>query len=199
MQNQRLLLSLLPFSLLLGALGVVSAACSGSSSSSGSGAAGGGSAAGGDCFDYSSFDAGASVSFSNDVVPIWRVSCGLSMSCHGNPTPTVAGQHYYGPAMGTTLTPADLMTIHDDTVGTASIDEPDMDVVKAGDPAHSFMMYKLDGDPTDINSGVSCTKLQCAIASPNGCLLSMPQGGPELSLTERNTIRSWIAQGALDN
>jgi hypothetical protein len=196
MRNERALLSLLPLSLLFGAFGIISAACGGSTSGGGTGAS-----TAGDCYDYSTFDGGGTtVSFVNEVLPIWRQSCGLSMSCHGDPSPTVAGQHYYGPALSAPApSAAGITQILMDTVGVSSIDEPEMDVVKAGDPAHSFMMYKLDGDPNNIISGVNCSKLQCATASPNACLLSMPSGGPQLPAAERDTIRRWIAQGALNN
>jgi hypothetical protein len=175
---------------------------SGSSSSApSSSSSGGGSATGGDCFDYTTFDGSSpAVSFKNDVLPIWRTSCGLSMSCHGNPIPPAPAQHYYGPANSDPApTTADIAMILAGTVGVASIDEPDMPVIKASDPAHSFMMYKLDGDPTNLLSGVDCTNLQCAVAQPNVCLLAMPQGGAQLPEAERNTIRSWIAQGAENN
>jgi hypothetical protein len=196
MRKERLLLSLLPLSLLFGAFGIVSAACGGSTSTSSG--PGGSSAAGGDCFDYTTFDAGATVSFKTDVLPIWQGSCGLSTSCHGNPTPGVMAQHYLGPNNMTTVTSAEITTLLAGVVGVTSIDEPDMDVIKAGDPAHSFMMYKLDGDPNNPTSGVSCTKLQCATTMPNGCLEPMPQG-TQLPQMERDLIRSWIAQGALNN
>jgi hypothetical protein len=204
MRKQRILLSLLPLSLLFGAFGIVTVACGGSSSATGSTGTAGGSPTGpaNDCFDYSTFDGGSpAVSFKADVLPIWRLSCGLSTSCHGNPSPTVVGQHYYGPPMSAPEpSAADITKILAGTVGVDSVDEPEMAVVKAGDPAHSFMMYKLDGDPSNIAAGVNCkTALQCATASPNGCLESMPQGGPELGLAQRNTIRSWIAQGAQNN
>jgi hypothetical protein len=183
---------------LTAALGVSSlTACGGSG---GSGAMGGGSSSGGDCFDYTSFDGtNPSVSFKSDVLPIFRNSCGLSDACHGNETGSGA-QHFYGLANSKgDMTAAQIQEIFDQSVGKDSVDEPSMKVIAAGAPGNSFLMYKLDGDPTNNDPGaqVTCSKLSCA--SSKSCGEAMPQGGPALSADERNTIRKWIAQGAMNN
>jgi hypothetical protein len=170
----------------------------GGGGTTGSGGGSGGSAtSGGDCFDYSSFDGTTpTVHFAADVLPIFRLSCGLSMSCHGDESGP-GGQHYLGPANSApTPTAAQIMEIFSQSVGAASVADPDMKVIAAGDPAHSFMMYKLDGDPgaADPSDQVSCSTLTCA--SDKSCISSMPQGGPQLPIDKRNTIRRWIAQGA---
>lgn len=166
----------------------------------GTGGGTGGSTAASDCFDYTSFDGTTpAVSFQTDVLPIFRGSCGLSMSCHGNPSGTGA-QHFYGPKLSDPApSAADLQAIFDQSVGQASVDEPSMKVIAAGDPAHSFLMYKLDGDPDakDFNAQVSCAQLPCAATET--CLESMPQGGPQLPADKRDVIRRWIAQGAMNN
>jgi hypothetical protein len=64
-----------------------------------------------------------------------------------------------------------------------------MDVIKAGDPANSFMLYKLDATP-DVN----CSVLTCAANMT--CLLPMPYDDAQLSLATRDIIRRWITQGA---
>jgi hypothetical protein len=76
------------------------------------------------------------------------------------------------------------------------VGNPDMKIIAAGDPAHSFMMYKLDGDPTaaDMSAEVSCPTLTCA--ANKTCGGSMPSGGPQLMPMDRDIIRRWIAQGA---
>jgi hypothetical protein len=209
MRNDRFFVPLLPASLLLGALGIVSAACGGSS-----GAGGGGS---NDCFNYSGFNSMTpAVSFKTDVLPIFRGSCALSVACHGcdtatDPTCTNSG---YKPYLGTGLTdaaptPTQIMAILSSTVGapaslqlstidsTTMVGNPDMDIVKAGDPAHSFMMYKLDGNfpTTPSNNEVTCSSLTCA--SHQTCGQAMPSLG--MTLASRDTIRRWIAQGAQNN
>jgi hypothetical protein len=205
MRNERLLLPLLPLSLLLGAFGLVSAACGSSSS--------GGTA--GDCFDYSTFTGTTpAVTFSTDVLPIFRRSCALSIACHGSdpmsPGSTMSG---YLPYLGTATTDsaptaAQLTAIRSSTVGqaatlqTSSIDpsmmvgNPDMKIITAGDPKNSFMMYKLDGSfPTPPDgTEVSCATLTCAAGET--CGGAMPSAGPSLAAADILTIRRWIAQGA---
>ena len=212
MRKERLLLGLLPLSILLGAIGLVSAACSSSSGSGGTV---------NDCYDYTSFDGTTpAVSFQTQVLPIFRASCGLSSSCHGcdamnEPGCTTGGFNPFlgvsSAAMPGPLSTAQMQAIIDQTVGktastqTSSVDppavvgDPDLKIIAASDPQHSFMMYKLDGDPNaaDPNAQVSCVTLTCATSK--GCGLAMPSGGPQLPQSERDTIRRWIAQGAKNN
>jgi hypothetical protein len=209
MRYERLLLPLLPFSLVLGALSVISAACGGTTSSGG----GGGTA--GDCFDYSSFDAGANVSFPNDVVPIFQNSCALSIACHTCDTTTnpqctnSTYKPFLGVPSGSTASMNQLTAIIGQTVGVkadlqlSTVDQmtmvgnPDMNIITARDPAHSFMMYKLDGafpmNPT--NNEVTCMTLTCA--GTQTCGQAMPSAG--MPLADREVIRRWIAQGASPN
>jgi hypothetical protein len=186
MRNARIHHVLLPFSFLVGAfsLSFGGAGCGGSS---GSGEPG--------CFDYSSFDdMTPAVSFKTDVLPILRQSCGLSSSCHSEETPSVPSQHYYGsPLSAGDLTDTQIKAIFDQSVGVASIDNPDMKVVAAGDPEHSFLVYKIDGDPNSA-TGLTCSALTCA--KDKSCGTSMPQGGPAMDEASKDKIRRWIAQGA---
>jgi hypothetical protein len=179
------------------ALGVSSlTACGGS----GSGGGNGGGSAVNDCFDYTSFDGTTpSVSFKTDVLPIFRNSCGLSDACHGSESGSGA-QHFYGLANSKgDMTATQIQEIFDQAVGKDAVDNPGMSIIAAGAPGNSFMMYKLDGDPnnSDLAAQVTCSKLSCA--SDKSCGEAMPQGGPALSADERNVIRRWIAQGAMNN
>src|SRR5690348_11862286 len=71
-----------------------SAGKAGAASSSGSGGAAD------SCYNYGDFDGTMPiVSFTADVLPILRRSCGISTSCHGSVTHTAKGQHYYGPKL----------------------------------------------------------------------------------------------------
>jgi hypothetical protein len=213
MRYERLLLPLLPFSLVLGALSVISAACGGGTTTSSSGAGGGGAA--GDCFDYSSFDAGAKVSFPNDVVPIFQNSCALSIACHTCDTSTnpqctnSTYKPFLGIPMGMVPSMNQLAAIISSTVGQAAdlqlstvdqstmVGNPDMKIITAGDPGQSFMMYKLDGafPMTPTNNEVTCMTLTCAKSST--CGQAMPSAG--MPLADRDVIRRWIAQGASAN
>ena len=64
-----------------------------------------------------------------------------------------------------------------------------MPFVTASDPSKSFLQHKIDGD--------ACTlKDQC---SNNDCGSTMPEGAQLIDVPSRDTIRRWIAQGAVDN
>lgn len=170
----------------VGGLLVGASACGGST--------GGGAEPG--CYDYESFDGkSTTVAFKADVLPILRRSCGLSSSCHSSESGP-PGQHFYGIATSAgEMTDAQIKTIFDQSVGAAATAEPEMKVVAAGDPEHSFLMYKLDGDPmAALDAQLTCATLKCV--ADKSCLSSMPQGGPQLPAEERDTIRRWIAQGA---
>ena len=190
--------------LLAGAFGLIAGACSSNSSTGTGGHAGaatstgtgtGGLSPANGCFDYTSFDGMTpTVTFKADVLPIFRQSCGLSASCHQAESPPLPAEHFLGPSVSMPApTAMQIQEILSGIVGVKSVDEPDMDVVAPGDPAHSFMMYKLDGDPSNLD-GLTCSKLKCAANMT--CLLSMPSGGPQLPADERDEIRRWIAQGA---
>jgi hypothetical protein len=210
MPKPPLFLGIFPLTLLLGAYGLGAAAC------------GSGSAIN-DCFDYKTFKPSTTtVSFSTQVLPIFRTSCALSTSCHGcdtstNPDCTKSGiSPFLGIPNGPGPTPvpmttAQLQAIFTQAVGQPAalqsstvtaggmVGDPDMMIIAAGDPQHSFMMYKLDGDPkaADLASEVTCATLTCAPGKT--CGLAMPSGGPRLSDDELTTLRTWIAQGATNN
>ena len=208
MRNERLLLGLLPPVHLPRGARPRGAACSSSS---------GGSA--NDCYDYTSFDGTTpTVSFKTEVLPIFRNSCGISSVCHGcdptmTPNCTTGGvSPFLGtPTMNGAMSPTQILAIITQTVGqpaaaqTSTVDppamvgDPDMKIVAKGDPQHSFMMYKLDGDPNaaDATQEVTCATLTCV--ADKSCGLAMPSGGPQLASSDRDTIRRWIAQGATNN
>jgi len=138
------------------------------------------------CYDYSSFNAGAAVSFKTDVLPIFRNSCGLSTACHGNQGgPTE--QPYLGPAIGPDATDAEIMAIFTDNVDVNAAKAPTMKIIDPGSPQTSFLMAKIDDKLT-------CSTVKCETT----CGTSMPQGAP-LPEDKRDIIRRWIAQGAQNN
>ncbi len=177
-------------SLLCGALSLL--ACGGeagtnpvtttATASSGGGGAGSGRA----CFDDAAFDAASpSTTFTGDVLPMFRRSCGLSASCHGA-DPGATGQPYLGPAQSAgDLGPAAIAALHAAIVDVASTKEPSMKLVAPGDPSRSFLLHKIDG--------LGCDALACAASGT--CGAQMPQGSA-LAPAERDTVRRWIAQGA---
>jgi len=173
---------------LLGAAG-----CGGSGGGGGSGGSGGtGGSTGGSapaCFDYSTFDGKApAVSFKTDVLPVFQRSCGVSTSCHGDANAPNVNRPYFGPNNKTMATAADIDKIFKGVVDVVSYADPKMDIIKSGDPEHSFVMYKLDDE-------LKCGKLSCG----KDCGDHMPQGSDVLAQKERDAIRRWIAQGAQNN
>ena len=178
---------------LAGASLALGAGCGKGGSSGGDGGKGGGGEGGGgadECFDYSTFKGDSpAVSFSTEVLPIFRNSCGLSSSCHGtNPPP---GQPYLGPNND----PANDPTMEEMTMLVSALDapskaEPTMNIVTPGSPQTSFLRYKLDG--------VDCSRLTCAKTQDCGDLMPVGNTKP-IALTQRDLIRRWIAQGAKVN
>ncbi|WP_437590444.1 hypothetical protein [Sorangium sp. So ce1000] len=142
-----------------------------------------------ECFDYSNFDgATPEVSFETEVLPIFQGSCSFSSTCHGAETGS-AGFAYLGPKLGDQATQAQIDEIVAQNVGVASRASSGMPRITAGDPAHSFLMHKLDDT-------LSCGDLECA---PDSCGVSMPYNSDLLSSAKRDTIRRWIQQGAKIN
>jgi hypothetical protein len=127
------------------------------------------------------------VTFVNDVVPIFNRSCGLSLSCHGDPGQNQGAHLFLGSNKDAGANnPAQ---VHANIVNVVSVDLPTMNIVTPGDPTNSFMMHKLDADQCKFDS-------QCTHGT---CQLSMPQSNPTLDVATRDTIRRWIAQGAQSN
>lgn len=174
---------------------VSSTGCGGSGGAGGSGGGGGTGGSGGSevgaCFDYSQFDGTTpAVSFKTDVLPIFQLSCGASASCHGDPGAPFDNRPFFGLKKGDPMTDDQIASIFKGIVGVSSFYEPGMSIVKAGDAENSFLMYKLDDQLT-------CEKLECSMTKD--CGVRMPQANATLGETERDTVRRWITQGALNN
>jgi hypothetical protein len=115
------------------------------------------------------------ISFNTQVVPIVQKNCALS-ACHADAKVS----------LGIYL-PKDAAEIYK-AFQTAATSNLKLDFVKAGAPAESFMMHKLDGTHCDLDK--DCVKGACGTEMPPGELLS---------IDDRTTIRRWIAQGAKNN
>jgi hypothetical protein len=146
--------------------------------------------AGPTCFDYSGYTAGAPVSFQNDVLPIFRGSCGFS-SCHNDQTgPT--DRPYYGKNINDgDMTACDIAVIFEQAVGEVSVKATGMKIIEPGKPEASFLMYKLDGT-------LECDAIQ-GCSGEGSCGTTMPQGSDKLESDRLETIRSWIKQGAIND
>jgi len=160
------------------ALAALAALSDGCSSSSGSGSTSGSSS----CVDYSppaGFDANTpSVSFINDVMPIFGQSCAFS-TCHGSTIGTANGV-FLGP---------DPVRVYAAIVGVRGDELQTMPFVTAGDPRQSYLMRKMDASQCAVDS--TCTG--------GSCQGSMPKNEDSLDLPTRDIVRRWIAQGAKNN
>jgi hypothetical protein len=149
------------------------------------------------------------VSFERDIRPIFQESCSALSGCHGqaNGEQTTPGLVFLGSSDGGTAA----ATILQNLVNAVSPEDPQLSIVKAGDPANSYMMHKLDGDfcrlAAACNATGQATFLECGIAMPYGlpslCLDSQGDCVKSQALQqqhgERDQIRRWIAQGASAN
>lgn len=152
------------------------------------------------CSSSSSASGGAQsapVSFATDVMPIFKQSCALAV-CHGQANNASVESLYLGDP--TNNTPDVIAQVYAGLVGVPSAEDPSMNLVTAGNPAESYLFFKLQGEQDQLSA--QCTKAAgpCAdCAEPTPCGSSMPFGGslfPQESPAQFATIENWIAQGA---
>lgn len=130
----------------------------------------------------------AKATFATDVVPIFASSCAAGgASCHGDTSVTSDGSQSR-PFLGPATASADVQTVFDGIVGRPSAEDPSLDLVAPGDPAHSYLMLKLEG-----TQGTQAS--QCAAGELGSCGVRMPYGGV-LDPGSLEIIRGWIASGA---
>jgi hypothetical protein len=141
--------------------------------------------------------------FARDVLPVFRGGCGFS-GCHGDSRPTAPLVFLYASSTDATPVSAIGPQVYSTIVDKKSLENPSMNYVTPGDPTNSYLMRKLDGALTDIASqcpteNALYTRYGSSYAFVNGCGGQMPEGLTPLDATSRDTIRRWIAQGALEN
>ena len=127
-------------------------------------------------------------------MPIFQSSCGLTESCHGDPSVVSESRPFLGysnPDGGASF----LQMVLAGIVGVKSTEDLSMNLITPGDPAQSFLMHKMDDD--------QCTLItECMVGHsfrPN-CGVFMPYQFPDvLDADARDTVRRWIKQGAQDN
>jgi hypothetical protein len=153
-------------------------------------------------------DLPANVSFKTQVYPILTASCSGGLACHG--AAATAGLNF-----GTVAAPLDDpgLTALVTQLTTTNSELTPTKLVVASDWQHSFMMMKVDGCQNSM--GLSCTVPADSVNSiacyesdtmPNNCGDGMPQAedsvnNPDFPISDadRNIIRAWIAQGAMNN
>jgi hypothetical protein len=129
------------------------------------------------------------VTFGHDVLPIFESSCAIAGgTCHGDTTVASLGRPYLGEHDGGT----DAAFLLKGLVGVPAAEDPQMNIVNAGNPGQSYLMHKMDGDQCTLMQGCQTSHTQYT-----NCGDLMPQGGiTTLPADTRDTVRRWIAQGA---
>lgn len=138
------------------------------------------------------------VSFAQQVMPAFQQSCASQgNACHGSPkaaqNESSTGQVLLGHAESGAA--VDAATLLAGLVGVKSPENPGMDIVKAGDPANSYLMHKLDDDQCQYATACAGTSNELFA----NCGVGMPYGAGILDAATRDAIRRWIAQGAQNN
>ena len=116
-----------------------------------------------------------SVSFANNIQPIFTRSCAVA-GCHVGPVPAGPGQDL------------SLGKAYASSVNVPSVEQPKLKRVKAGDPDASYIVRKIEGGP-DISG----------VLMPNGCPGTPLNGAQCLSPDDIAAIRTWITECALNN
>jgi len=114
-----------------------------------------------------------SLSLATNIQPIFDRSCALA-GCHVGAVPAESLNLSRGES-------------HEDTVGREAV-QRSLDRIKAGDPAVSYLVQKIEGDP-DI----------AGVLMPQGCPGNPLNGAICLSGDDIAAIRTWITECALDN
>lgn len=116
-------------------------------------------------------------SIQSNLIP----SCTLGNPCHASANGNTPTGHV---TLNATVA-------YDNLVGQPSTEIPSLNLVEPGHPELSYIVNKLDGTQKGV-----CTQ--------NGqptfvCGLQMPNGGPYLSPSDIDAIKTWITNGAQNN
>lgn len=141
------------------------------------------------CFDTSCWTEVEGRSFRADVLPIFERSCSLSSACHGDAASpaTSAGYRPYLGNVDEQSNPSDIAAIRAVLIGQKSPSSA-LSLIEPGRPEDSYVMHKVDGS-------LDCGRAACG----DLCGQAMPDPNGLLPRTDRDALRDWIAQGALDN
>lgn len=151
-------------------------------------------------------EAGAPISFQNDVLPKLEHGCGLSSSCHQDPVVDPTMQRVFlgcDMALNSNCSVASPgPTVYRGLMGNSQ-EDPTMPFVTPGNPSESFLQYKLDGNLSALHCAPVSSDpiLQNAPSEPQPpapCGVVMPLGGG-VSTELSGTIREWIMAGAPNN
>jgi hypothetical protein len=142
---------------------------------------------------------GGPVSFSNDVMPIFKTGCTLSGVCHGQMNNAAEENLYLGDNVMNT--PAIIAQVYAGLIGVPALEDPAMSLIAKGDTSKSYLSHKIVGDQANFSSDCAkatlCNDQSCTPATPCGAF--MPYLGSMLDPSKVTTINDWITQGAMNN
>jgi len=114
------------------------------------------------------------VSFANNIQPIFNRSCALA-GCHVGPVPTGPVDLSVGQAYG-------------QTVNVKSAQQPNLKRFLPGKPDQSYRIRKIEGGPNIAG-----------VLMPQGCPGAPLNGARCLSADDMAAIRQWVTECALNN
>lgn len=151
----------------------------------------------GGCVDYGdgSLFTGP-VSFANDVMPVFQVSCNFG-ACHSSEAINPQEGLALGPPCGGAFdgacprepTQSEIDAAHAAVVGVDAV-RAAMPLVEPANPAQSFLMVKLEYSDFDACPSLDCGSLGCGVRMPQGASLDAPRLA---------VVRTWIRDGAANN
>jgi hypothetical protein len=139
----------------------------------------------------------AAVSFMRDVAPIFQKSCNEA-NCHGYAATPTATLPRGGLFLGTTsavdgaVVVPNLLAESEEVMGR--------NIVVPNDPANSVLMFKVDG--CQNSKGLTCALRAGEVPETQGAPCGDPMPPPSypgLCSGDVEVLRSWIAQGAMNN
>lgn len=150
----------------------------------------------------------STVSFKNDIIPLFQLSCTLSAVCHGQMNNAAEENLYLGENAGGT----NVDTVYKGLVGAAAVENPMQSLITAGSLENSFLWHKVHVDSSanfvDLNS--SSLLNECAptammsgacsnCGSPTYCGAGMPYLSVPLEDSQLCLLQNWILAGAQNN
>jgi hypothetical protein len=143
------------------------------------------------------------VSFSKDVIPVFKMSCTLSSVCHGQMGNSAEENLYLGMNVGGDM--SDIQAVYQGLMGATAKEDTALKLVAPGDPTNSYLYQKVSNNQAMLNStlGSACmaTNSMCSncTTSYGPCGATMPYTGEPLPASTSCKIQNWIQQGAQNN
>ncbi|MEL6182310.1 MAG: hypothetical protein AAFS10_25360, partial [Myxococcota bacterium] len=139
------------------------------------------------CPEALDVEPGPPVSFRRDLLPTLQRNC-ADNPCHGR-----AAEPFLGPSLPTTPDASEILA---HIVGIPSETVPSMLLVEPGAPAESFLIVKVEGCQDALE--LECTP-QPGSTTSSACGGVMPLASRPICDLDRELLRRWVLQGALDN